>query len=138
MKIIHSFMSKDKLLKKIARRNQERIADYTTVSTAFRPEDSKIIKDNLDSIARYAERKNLKIDFEPSSENMSAPKMDVYKQGTQLMKTYEGFTPDTSDVMVVPAYHLLGSAKLPAGMTDNKKFVDAVKSSAAKFLYEQK
>jgi hypothetical protein len=138
MKIAHSFISKEKLMKKIARRNQARIADYTTVSTAFKPEDLKIINDNLDSIARYAERKNLKIDFEPSSENMRAPKMSVYKQGSQLVNTFDGTSSDASDMLLIPTEHLMGSAKLPAGMTDNKEFVDAVKSNAAKFLYNQK
>ena len=77
MKIAHSFISKEKLMKKIAHRNQARIADYTTVSTAFKPEDLKIINDNLDSIARYAERKNLKINRRRSIMN-SKPIVPIF------------------------------------------------------------
>ena len=136
MKLAPSYISKERLLSKIADRNEKRIAEHITVSSAFRPEDSKIIKDNLDSIARFAERKSLNLGFEPSSENLSTAKMNVYKQSSKLVNTYDGFSPDTSNIMLLPSTDYVGSAKLPDGINSKEKLMDAIRKSAAEVLYK--
>ena len=132
MNLISGFRSKEALAKKLAKRNAERISDYTLVSSAFKPEDVKIINDNLDSIARFAERKNINLRFEPSSADMSSAKMKVYKRGVTLMNDVLG---DPS--WAVPVENYRGSAKLPAGIESKEDLMEAIKKSAAEILYKK-
>ncbi len=127
------FTSREYLIKKAAKRSQERIENHITLSTAFKPEDSKIIKENLDSIARYANKKRINIAFEPSSENLRAPKMEVSKRVVRQTEPYDGSEPI---FYMIPEY--AGSTVLPEGINNKKDLMTTIRTEAAKILYEKK
>ena len=136
MKIAHGWFSKpsrESLIKKAQRRSAERIESHLSLSTAFQEKDSKVIQENLDTIARYAHRQNINLAFEPSSTNLSAPKMDVSRRVLKETTTYDG-----SD----PIYYMIpekaGSEVLPAGIDNKKDLMTAIRSAASRILYEKK
>ena len=134
MKIAPSYMSKERLLKKAARRAQQRIEDHTRISTAFHPEKYNEIKDNIDSVARYACRHSLEIEFQPQRYKKDAPKMTVYRRSVKYVDPLDG----VSDPYPYLGQDYVGSANLPEGISDKKSFMKAVRSEAAKLLYEDK
>ena len=127
------FSSREYLAKQAAKRSQRRIAEHLTLSTAFKPEDSKIIQENMDSIARYANKKRIDIAFEPSSENLRAPKMDVSRREVKFMELNDG---SETIPYLLPEY--AGSAVLPEGINNKKDLMDAIRAAASKILYEKK
>ena len=127
------FSSREYLIKKAAKRSQERIENHLTLSTAFKPEDSQIIRDNLDSIARYANRKKINIAFEPSSENLKAPKMDISERVVEQTNSYDGSEPI---FYMVPKY--VGSTVLPTGINNKQDLMKIIRTEAAKILYQKK
>lgn len=133
MKLSSIFTTKKSLMKKIDKRNQKRIKELTNVSTAFKPEDSKNIRDNIDSIARYANRKKITLQFEPSAEDLSAAKMSVYKKQVKFYDKYDG-----SEPMSYTVDELAGYTVLPKGLNNKKDLMDTIRSEAAKILYEKK
>lgn len=135
MKLTSSLFSKESLVKKINKRNLQRIQDHTRVSSAFKEEDSKLIKDNLDSIARYAERKNINLEFEPSASSKGVAKMNVYNRGTTLMNTFDDM--DSKRMIAIPVTKLAGSAKLSAEISNKEELMEAIKSNSAQILYNK-
>lgn len=133
MKLVTKLLSRENLAKKIQKRNKNRIETYTTISTAFKPEDAKIVQDNIDSIARYAERNQLYVAFMPSVRT-GAPKMDVYKRGTKTLQSPE----NPHKTITVPCQTHKGNASLPYGITDNKEFLSEFRKEASKILYKDK
>ena len=141
MKIAKGWFSKpsrESLLKKVKRRNEERIESHVSLSTAFQEKDSKVIKENLDTIARYAERNEINLAFEPSSTNLAAPKMDVSRRVLKETPSYDGIDLNESEPIYYMVPQKAGSEVLPAGLEDKKDVMTAIKSAAARILYEKK
>ena len=133
MKIAPSYISKERLLKKIAKRSKERIAEHTVVSSAFKPENSKMIQENLDPIARYAERHKIDIEFEPNIEEAGTTKMNIFKRTVKFMDMHDG-----SDPFIYMDQDFAGSAILPSKMDNKNEFLKTIRTNAAKILYENK
>lgn len=127
------FSSREYLAKQAAKRSKRRIEEHITLSSAFQPKDSAIIKENLDPIARYADRHRIDIAFEPSSENFSAPKMDVSRRVIKQAPSYDG-----SDPIIYMVPERAGSVVLPEGINDKKTLLKTIRTEAAKILYGDK
>lgn len=125
------FSSKEDIIKKIQKNAEKRVKDYTTVSSAFKPEDSKAIKDNLDSIARYAKHNNINLEFEPVSKN-SDVKMRVFKRSLKKADSFDG------KIISYLGQDFAGEAYLPSGIKDKKEIMNLIKTESAKILYGEK
>lgn len=133
MKVAPSYISKERLLKKIAKRNNERIAEHTLVSGAYKPEEAQMIKENLDPIARYAERHRIDLDFEPNIDKAGTTKMNVYKRNLKFNDYYDG-----SDPIPYLSKDFAGTAIIPNQMETKGDFLKTIRENAAKILYENK
>ena len=118
-------ISREKIAQKIEQNKLKRIEEYTKVSTAFKPEDSAIIRENLDSIARNAKRNNCNLEFVPSKRILGAPKMRVLDRTAESSGYTQGDT-------------LKGEVLLPAHMGTKEEVLNAIKTNAAKILYGEK
>ncbi|MCR5266200.1 MAG: hypothetical protein K6E29_06360 [Cyanobacteria bacterium RUI128] len=134
MKIAKGFFSsRESMAKKALKRSKQRIEEHITLSSAFQPKDSAIIKENLDPIARYADRNRINIAFEPSSENLSAPKMEVSRRVIKQTEPYDG-----SDPIIYMVPERAGSVVLPEGINNKQELLKTIRTEAAKILYENK
>lgn len=126
--------SRKKLAKEIAWRNAKRIEKHTVVSRAFRPEEIKPYKDNVDSIARFAEKNNCKLEFTPSFKKLGTPKMKVYDTGYRDVPYGNGTTyPEWFE-------KYRGEIFLPKEIAtkDKKGVMETIKAHVAKVLYGDK
>ena len=133
MKVAPSYVSKERLIKKAAKRSQDRIAEHITMSSAFKPENSKLINENLDPIARYANRHNLNIEFEPSVDNLGSAKMNVYKREVEWFDPHDG-----SEGFPYLTQKYVGEGVLDKNLDNKKDLLKAFRAEAAKILYGNK
>jgi len=134
MKIAPSYISREKLVEKAAKRARRTIEDHTKISTAFQPEKSKIIEENIDSVARYAKRHNIEIEFEPHRGAPGSVKMSVYERNIKYVEPFD----NSMDPFPYLSTDFAGVAFLPENMTDKKEFMDTVRKESAKILYGDK
>lgn len=88
---ITRLLSKKIVHKKLENRNLRRIQEYTTVSDSLEPKFAQRINENIDSIARYAERKNCHLEFVPSQDlYQNSMQMNVYKKGISILNGNDG------------------------------------------------
>ena len=55
-------------MKKIAKRSANRIKNYTEISDSLSDTQKRVLNENIDSIARYASRKNALLEFVPAKD----------------------------------------------------------------------
>ena len=133
MKLAPSYISKETLIKKAAKRSQRRIAEYTSVSKAYKGEESKVIEENLDSIARYANRHNINVRFEPNVEEAGSSKMSVFRREVKFFDMHDG-----SEPMPYLSQEYAGNAILSKDLNDKQSLMDAIRAAAANILYGKK
>ncbi len=121
MKILPNLFSMRNILQnKIEKRNVKRIEEYITCSANVRSEQ---LRRNLDTIARFAEKKNCNLAFTPGTDLFqNSINMDVYKRGTRMMLDGLGMP-----LYGVNAESLSGKAILPK-TTNDREFLKAIKS----------
>lgn len=124
MKVAPSYFSREKLLKKVAKRNAERIAEHTTVSSAFKHEDEKLIQESRDSAARYAQRHHLNLEFMPNLTNYKkdGTKVRVYQRVVRQTTPYDG-----SDPIIYGDQEFLGSTVIPQAVNNVKDFMKSLR-----------
>jgi hypothetical protein len=134
MKVAPSYISKETLLKKIEKRNLKRIAEYTGISSAFKPEEVEFIKNNIDPIARIAEKNNCYLEFVPGADVLNkTAHMNVYKKGYQMIK------PEFGDSFIsIPTNTHTGVVDLPQNITDKESFLKTIKSGIQHILENSK
>lgn len=133
MKVAPSYVSKDRLIKKAANRSKERIAEHITMSSAFKPENAKLINENLDPIARYANRHNINVQFEPSVENLGSAKMNVYKREVEWYDPHDG-----SEGFPYFVQRYAGEGILDKSLDNKKDLLKSFRDEAARILYGNK
>ncbi len=111
--------------------SEDRIAKYTTVSTAFRPEETNLIKSNLDEISKYAEANRCNLSFRPSYKHKDSFRMEVDER---VVKTYD--PADGSKAYKAEVLEKRGSALLPKSLQSNEDLLNAIKTEASKLLYK--
>ena len=134
MKLPCSLYSKETILNKIAKRTNKRINEYTSVSNSLAADKAGNIKKNLDSISKFAERKNCNLEFVPGEDLYeNSAKMKVYKRGLILIRDREG--------MPVAAFNnqsLSGEAFLPDKVSDNKSFMKSLRDQVKNIIKNDK
>ena len=141
MKLAPSYISRETLIKKAAKRSQRRIAEYTSVSSAFKEGESTFVKENLDSVARYANRHNVNFRFEPNVGEADSTKMSVFRREVKFLNMYDGSEPMP---YLMPEY--AGEAIITSSKNAENKvvyngkesFMEALRAEAAKILYGKK
>ena len=106
------------LEKTIEKRRLNRIREYTSVADSLDPKFAQRINENIDSIAKYAQRKDCHLEFVPAEDLFhNSMQMNVYKKGISLLK-------DDSDLplMYFDLKSLSGQSVLP----DNAKGIDLI------------
>ena len=102
---IFSFKSTAERLNK---KNAERILEYTTVSDALDTKLAKNINESIDSIARYAQRKNCHLEFVPGEDLFqNAAQMNVYKKGISLLIGNDGLPLSAFDLKTLSGKSVL-------------------------------
>ena len=77
--------------KMIEKKNQKMIHEYTTVSDFLEPKFAQRINENIDSIARYAKRKDCHLEFVPAEDLFqNSIQMNVYKKGVSILRNDDG------------------------------------------------
>lgn len=90
MKILKIFPKKF-ILKRLEKRNILRINEYTSVSDSLKPDIAQQLNKNIDSIARYAQRKDCFLEFVPPQDTFqNSVKMNVYKRGMSFVDGRDG------------------------------------------------
>ena len=112
---------------------ESRISRYTTVSTAFKPEEATLINENLDEIAKYAESNKCNLSFRPSYKHKDSFKMEVEKRVEKTQDFCDG-----SDVIKMEVLEKRGAALLPKSIQTADELLGAIRTEASKLLYEQK
>lgn len=124
MQVTSLFLSSDFLLRKIAKRNLKRVNEYTSISEKLSPELSKPLKNNIDSIARFAEKENCNLEFVPGTDLFqNSAEVNVYKRNYKIIEDKKGYPS-----FVLSNKTLSGKAFLPDPTTDKKTFIDNIKS----------
>ena len=131
MKVAPSYVSKEKLMKKIAKRTERRIAEYTTVSSAFQPNEEKLVKSTLDSASRYAYRKNLNLNFMPNLSNYKkdGTKVNVYQRVVRQTHPFDG-----SEPIIYGDQEFRGSAVIPQSVDNAKDFMKSLRAQVKEIL----
>ena len=79
------------LHKTIEKRRLNRIQEYTSVADSLEPKFAQKINENIDSIARYAQRKNCHLEFVPAEDLFqNSMQLNVYKKGVSLLIGQDG------------------------------------------------
>ena len=90
MKVTRLFPQK-MLQKTIEKRRLNRIQEYTSVADSLEPKFAQKINENIDSIARYAQRKNCHLEFVPAEDLFqNSMQLNVYKKGVSLLIGQDG------------------------------------------------
>ena len=106
------------LHKTIEKRRLNRIQEYTSVADSLEPKFAQKINENIDSIARYARRKDCHLEFVPAEDlYQNSMQVNVYKKGISILKDDDGLP-----LMGFDLKSLSGQSVLP----DNAKGVDLV------------
>lgn len=131
MKIAPSFISREKLIKKAAKRASERIAEHTTVSSAFQDKEADFIKSNLDSAARYASRHHVNLEFMPNLNNYrkDGTKVNVYRRVIRQTQTFDG-----SDPIIYGDQEFRGSAIIGQEINTKKDFMKNLREQVKQIL----
>lgn len=104
--------------KKLENRKMKIIQEYTTVSDSLAPKFAQRINENIDSIARYARRKDCHLEFVPAEDLFqNSMQVNVYKKGLSILKGNDGLP-----LMGFDLKSLSGQSILP----DNAKGADLV------------
>ena len=90
MKVTRLFPQK-MLNKTLEKRRLNRIQEYTSVADSLEPKFAKRINESIDSIARYAQRKNCHLEFVPAEDLFqNSMQLNVYKKGVSLLIGQDG------------------------------------------------
>ncbi len=72
--------------KRLENKKLKRIQEYTTISDSLAPKFAQRINENIDSIARYARRKDCHLEFVPAEDLFqNSMQVNVYKKGFSLL-----------------------------------------------------
>ena len=134
MKLAPSYLSKKTLTKLINKRNNNRIAEYTKFSTAFKPGEAEGIKENLTSIARYAQRKHINLEFVPNVKQ-GGTKMKLFKREVTMVENPN----DTIHSLTIPVLlkNFEGEATISNDLKSKKDVLETIREEAAKILYKK-
>ena len=134
MKIAPCFYSKSSLITKVNKRNIRRIKEYTFVSPEVKPAMADVINRNLDSVARYAERKNCNIEFGTGKDLFkNATQMSVYKRGLTIFMDNEGYPSLAQNTK-----ELSGQAFLPENVTKKDAFMKNIRTQVKNIISNDK
>lgn len=79
------------LSKAIEKKRLNRIQEYISVADSLEPKFAQRINENVDSIARYAQRKNCHLEFVPGEDLFqNSAQMNVYKKGISFLTDDDG------------------------------------------------
>ena len=133
MKLAPSYLSKKTLTKLINKRNNNRIAEYTKVSTAFKQGEAEGIKENLSSIARYAQRQHINFEFVPNVKQ-GGTKMKLFKREVTLMENPN----DSYHSLSIPVLYknFEGEATFPNDLP-KEDVMKTIRMEASKILYKK-
>jgi len=88
---ISRIIPKKMVHKRLENRNLKIIQEYTTVSDSLEPKFVQRINENIDSIARYARRKDCHLEFVPAEDLFqNSMQVNVYKKGISLLMGDDG------------------------------------------------
>jgi len=98
------------LHKTIEKRRLNRIQEYTTVADSLEPKFAQRINENIDSIARYAQRKNCHLEFVPAEDLFqNSMQLNVYKKGVSLLIGQDGLPAAAFDLKSLSGQSILPS-----------------------------
>lgn len=107
MKIAKIFCYKS-AAERLNKRNAERIIEHTSVSDALDSKLAKNINESIDSIARYAQRKNCHLEFVPGEDLFqNSAQMNVYKKGISLLIGNDGLPLSAFDLKSLSGQSIL-------------------------------
>lgn len=107
MKIAKIFCYKS-AAERLNKRNAERIIEHTSVSDALDSKLAKNINESMDSIARYAQRKNCHLEFVPGEDLFqNSAQMNVYKKGISLLLGNDGLPLSAFDLKSLSGQSIL-------------------------------
>lgn len=107
---ITRLMPKKMIHKRLESRNLKRIQKYTTVADSLEPKFAQKINENIDSIARYAQKKDCHLEFVPSEDlYQNSMQVNVYKKGISLLLGDDGLP-----LMAFDLKSLSGQSILPS------------------------
>lgn len=131
MKIAPSYISKEKLIKKAAKRANERIAEHTTVSSAFQDKEADFIKSNLDSAARYANKHRLNLEFMPNLNNYKkdGTKVNIYSRVIRQTESFDG-----SEPIIYGDQEFRGSVILGQELNTKKDFMKSLRDQVKEII----
>ena len=134
MELTPSYLSKKFLIKRINKRTKNRIEEYTKVSTAFKTGEADSIKENLDSISRFAQRKHINLDFVPNVKQ-GGTKMKLYSREVTMVENPN----DTLHTLTIPVLlkNFEGEATISNDLKTKKDVMETIREEAAKILYKK-
>ena len=133
MKVAHTFLSKKSLINKLNKRNADRIKEFTSISPDLKPEVAAPIKENIDSIARFAARKNCCLEFVPAQDLFEgAAQVNVLKRGLSFILDYQNIP------IVAQSYRGLSGQAVLADNLSGKGFMNNLRSQVKNIISNDK
>ena len=134
MKVAPKFYSKETLIKKLNKRNSNRINNYITVSESLAPEKAANVDQYADSLSRFAEKKGCILEFIPGKDLFKdSVQMNVYKKYLGIVHDKEGMPCFAFD-----GKSLSGQSIISEKNTEKTSAIDTIKNSIKNIIRNDK